>query len=189
MHGGLAADRIRQRAIERLAHRQAEKHCRDDELHVVGGDIAALVGHVDRVGRGLLAQHACRTTDCHRQIDRIGQSAVGEERAGADRAPNPGELLIDHATGTEIEVADLRVAHLPTRQADCRARGANHGVWIGCPETVPNGRFRRVDRIVVGVTAQTPAVKDQEKRWAYLVFHCVSHSAPCCWTADSELTL
>ncbi|MOA43450.1 hypothetical protein D3C78_1656080 [compost metagenome] len=47
---------------------------------------------------------------------------VLEELAVADGFGHAGEVLVHHAAGAEVHMADFRVAHLPVRQADVHAR-------------------------------------------------------------------
>ena len=70
-----------------------------------------------------LVLKAVPASELDREVDRVGERAVGEKRPGTDRASDAGELLVDHAPGAEVEVPDLGVPHLPDRKADAVARG------------------------------------------------------------------
>ena len=104
-----------------------------------------------------------------RLVGRLGQGLVGEERAGTDGATDPGELLIDHPPGTQVEVAYLGIAHLASRQADGGAGGIDQGVGKFPPEAVPDRRTGLGNGVGIRVLTVTPAVEnDQDNRFGSL---------------------
>ncbi len=62
-------------------------------------------------------------------LDRLHQRRIGEEGAIVDGGGDAGELLQHTLARAEVEVADLRVAHLAFWQADCRTGRGEPGVW------------------------------------------------------------
>ena len=82
-----------------------------------------------RVDLALVAVHATgrkqaedmhRPARSHRRVHGAGEREVGKEGAGADGTADAGELLVHHTAGTEVEVTNLRVAHLAAGKPDCR---------------------------------------------------------------------
>ena len=59
-----------------------------------------------------------------------GEHGVAEKVTVLDALADAGEVLIDDAAGADIEMADLRIAHLPFGQPDIRAAGAQAGGGI-----------------------------------------------------------
>ena len=53
------------------------------------------------------------------------ERGVLEEGPVGDRVVDAQQVLLDHGAGAEVEMADLRVAHLPVGQADRSARGSS----------------------------------------------------------------
>ena len=60
-------------------------------------------------------------------------------------------------------MADLRVPHLPVREADRLARGRERRVWERAPELVEDGRLGEVDRVAGTRRGEAPAVQDDER--------------------------
>ena len=67
------------------------------------------------------------------QRRRLGEAAVG------DRVADAHQLLLHHAAGADVHVADLGVAHLAVGQADVAAGGVQEGVRAGLPQLVKVG--------------------------------------------------
>ena len=57
-------------------------------------------------------------------VQGVDKDRIGEEAAVVNATADSGQLLVYDPTRTDIEVPDFRVAHLPIRQADVEARGA-----------------------------------------------------------------
>ena len=74
---------------------------------------------------------------------RRAQRGVAEEAAVLDRLVDADEILLHDSAGAEVEVADLRVAHLALRQADCGTGRIELGVRIGRPQVVEDRRIRQ----------------------------------------------
>ena len=56
--------------------------------------------------------------------------------AVANRFGNAGKLLVNNAAGTNVGVPNLTVSHLPVRQSNIHAGGANFGGRAGGKNTV-----------------------------------------------------
>src|SRR5215468_7006902 len=67
-----------------------------------------------------------------------------EERAVLDRLVHAHEVLEQDPAGADRQVAYLRVAHLPGRQADCLPRRVERRVRVRAPEPV---EVRRVCKL------------------------------------------
>ena len=61
---------------------------------------------------GQQAQQMERGAGGHRRVHRGAQDGILRERPVGHAAVDAREVLIDHAAGTQIEVADLGVTHL-----------------------------------------------------------------------------
>ena len=95
-------------------------------------------------------------------FERCLDLGVLQDRIVAAGAVDLHQILVDHAAGADIEVPDLRVAHLAVGQADVLAVGAQLGMGI----------FRRHGRDIFGmdgrndiglvVAAVAPAVEDHQ---------------------------
>ena len=64
--------------------------------------------------------------------------------------------------GTDVQVADLGIAHLPLGQADVAALGVDQGVRRGLQQGVPVRQVGLGERVVGGLLAVAPAVEDQQ---------------------------
>lgn len=65
--------------------------------------------------------------------DELGQRRGPGDAAVSDGVADPHQLLVHHAPGADIHVPDFGVAHLPIRQPDIAAGGAQEGVRAGLP--------------------------------------------------------
>jgi hypothetical protein len=72
---------------------------------------------------------------------------VLEELAVADRFGHASEVLIHHAAGAEVHVADFGVAHLAVRQADVHAAARDQAVRRGGPQAVEHGLLGGIDGV------------------------------------------
>ena len=95
-------------------------------------------------------------------FERCLDLGVLQDRIVAAGAVDLHQILVDHAAGADIEVPDLRIAHLAVGQSDVLAVGAQLGMGI----------FRRHGRDIFGmdgrndiglvVAAVAPAVEDHQ---------------------------
>ena len=96
------------------------------------------------------------------------QRCIASQFAIADRLVDAGEVLVNDASGTQVEVAHLAVAHLPGWQAHVLAAGAHGTHRIGGVEVVVEGcageksRVAVLHRLRAASGVNTPAVADNE---------------------------
>jgi len=85
-----------------------------------------------------------------------------EERPVGNRGVDAWQVLQHRPSGSDVEVTDLRVAHLAGRQSDGLAGGLQDGVRPTRHEATPDRRRGGADRIRVGPPADPEAVDDDE---------------------------
>ena len=102
-------------------------------VHAAVGDEAEQVDAAAGTGAGPLA--GCP------------QGLVLEEAAVGDRVVDPGQVLVDDSAGAEVEVAYLRVPHLPRGQADVTTLGGELRVRAFRPEPVEVRGLSLGDRV------------------------------------------
>ncbi len=93
--------------------------------------------------------------------DRLGQALT--ERAVGDGLVDAHQVLLDDGAGAEVEVADLRVAHLPGRQADGLAAGGQGRRVVGLPQLVEDGGVGERDGVARARLREAVAVEDDER--------------------------
>ena len=86
------------------------------------------------------------------------QHVVLKELAVTDGLGDAGQLLIDHAAGADVGVADLTVAHLAVGQAHVHAGSTDLGVGIGGKQLVQVGGACGVDGVGAGVVAAAKTI-------------------------------
>ena len=84
------------------------------------------------------------------------------ERPVGDRRVDPRQILEDRPPGAEVQVADLGVAHLTGRQADCVLGCAQCRVRPLAEERTPGRQRGRRDGIGRGICADSEPVEDDE---------------------------
>ncbi len=97
-----------------------------------------------------------------RAAERRDERLVLEEAAVRDRSVDALEVLIEHPTGADRQMPDLRVAHLSGRQADRLAGRLEPSMGVLRPEPVEHGRARQLDRVPRSRRSAAPAVEDDE---------------------------
>ncbi len=95
-------------------------------------------------------------------LQRGDQRLVAGERAVGDGVVDALEVLAHDRSRAEIEVTDLGVAHLPRRQADVLAAGAQLGVRVLGPQPVHDRRVGLRHGVALALGRQAPAVEDDE---------------------------
>ncbi len=90
------------------------------------------------------------------------QCRAFEERTIGDRRVDPRQVLEHRPARSQIQVADLGVAHLARRQPDGILRGAQDRVGPALEEPPPDGHRGCGDRIGRGVAPHAEAVEDHE---------------------------
>jgi len=99
----------------------------------------------------------------HSAVDRLEEHGVRVDGAVGDREIDPREFLIDHAAGSDVEVTDLRVAHLVFRQPHVLP-GAGHGrPGEALEEPVQGGSVRERHGVAGTRRRKAVAVHDHEQ--------------------------
>src|SRR5207253_8918928 len=88
---------------------------------------------------------------------------VRGEGAVLDRPVDAHQVLEEHATRADRQVADLRVAHLSRRQADGFPGGCYPRMRVLPPEPVEVRRVRELDGVPRTRRSATPAVEDDQR--------------------------
>ena len=121
---------------------------------------------------------------CPGVFERLDDLGIPQDRVVTAGAVDLHEVLIDHAAGADIEVTDLRIAHLTVGQADVLAVGAQlgMGIFFGHGRNVGGMDSRNDVRLVV--TAVAPAVENHKKnlvvhnRMSLILFHNIPFRTP-----------
>ncbi len=90
------------------------------------------------------------------------QDRPGEEAACRDRLADAGQVLEDRLAGPEVEVTDLRVAHLAFGQADELLGRLEGAVRPALQEAVPDRHPGLDDGVYFRLVADAEAVQDNE---------------------------
>ena len=126
---------------------------------------------------GALATPALATPALALQrIKQAVQNWIVLEAAIGDGPVNAGEVLIDHPPSAQGRVAHFRVAHLPGRQANIRARAGHQAMGPLRPEGVPAGGAGEGDGIAIRLFPMAPAVKDDKQGGCWRAWHGLSPS-------------
>ena len=72
------------------------------------------------------------------------------------------EVLIDNASGTDVEVSNLGVAHLTVRKTNVLARGLERGVSRDCVQIIKKWCWGVVDDITLTVLTDSPSVENHQ---------------------------
>ena len=75
---------------------------------------------------------------------------------------DPHQILRHHPPGTEVQVANLTVSHLPLGKPDRQAARIQKGPGKRAPQPVPNGRRCQLDRVALPLGPVAPAVQDHQ---------------------------
>ena len=88
---------------------------------------------------------------------------IFEDAAVGTGAVDLHQVLIDDASGTDIEVSHLRVAHLSVGQTHVFAAGQQLGMGVGGRELVDEGCGGLEDDVALAVRADAPSVQNDEQ--------------------------
>ncbi len=97
-----------------------------------------------------------------RGLEARAQHLVLRERAVLHGCVDAREVLADDGARPEVQVADLRVAHLPLGQPDRRPARRQLRVRVARPEVVEDRGLRERDRVPRPRLGEPPAVEDDE---------------------------
>ncbi|MNG93682.1 hypothetical protein D3C79_526570 [compost metagenome] len=107
-------------------------------------------------------------------VDRCRQRRVGEEVAVFDFFIQSGQILINDASGAQVDVADLRVAHLAIRQAHVQAGSGDQGMRLLLPQAIHHRRFGVQNGIVLLLLPMAVAVQDHQHHRLFVTRHCIN---------------
>ena len=100
-------------------------------------------------------------------IHRLQQDFILKKVSILNRLGDSGQILIDDPSGSHIEMANLRIAHLPVRKADIKPAGLTLHKRILLHQPVHHGSLCQRNRIVVFSRIQSVAVKDHQNRRSF----------------------
>src|SRR5579863_270688 len=90
------------------------------------------------------------------------QHGMREELAVLDHQVDARDVHVHDAAGTDVEMPDLAVAHLPLGQADERSTCVNQRVGILAQQAVVSGLACQSDGVGLGFGAVSPAVENDQ---------------------------
>src|SRR5438128_10811679 len=99
---------------------------------------------------------------------RVMEDMVALQFAVSHRLVNPCQVLINDSAGSEIKMADLRVAHLSFRQANILSASAQSRPWIIAMELIVKWRRRQQRRVSITLSLlaatgiHAPAARNHE---------------------------
>ena len=121
------------------------------------------------VGNESEKMHRCTLLD--RTAKNPSQRFIFEELPDFNGPVDPGEILVDDATGADIEMPHLGVAHLPLRQSYRAIVGNQGGGGLSCLPTVHVGRSGKMDRVALPRLPNPPAIENGQQYRRDLLHH------------------
>ena len=97
-----------------------------------------------------------------RILHRVEQHWMREEFAVLDHQVDARDSMMHDAPGSNIQMADFAVPHLPLGQPDKRPAGVNQSVRILAQQPVIGRLARERDGVGLGFGAVSPAVENDE---------------------------
>ncbi len=139
------------------------------QVDLLGAALEGQFGHGDQVvlvavyaAVGQQAEDVYGLVGGHGLVHGRANGRVLEELTVTDGLGHPGEVLIHHATGTEVHVADFGVAHLPVRQTDIHARTRDQAVGHAGAQAVQDWLLGRIDGVGFVAFAVTEAIQNHQ---------------------------
>ncbi len=130
-------------------------------LALAAGELEQRPQVVD-VGVDAAVRDEAHQVDIGAAAERRDERLVLEERTACDRAVDAHQVLVEHSSRADREVADLGVAHLAGREPDRLAGGLDRRVRAALPEPVEHRRIGQRDRVPRARRGAAPAVEDHE---------------------------
>ena len=106
-------------------------------------------------------------------VYRCQQVRIAEEVAGFDVVIDARNILAHDPPGTDVQVADFRVAELVLRQADMLLGRINGCEWIFFYQRIPVGFVRMQNGIVISFGAVTKSIQNNQNYWLCGVHICL----------------
>ena len=125
----------------------------------------------------IVAVHAAIADQAHQmnalsgflgRVHGMNQRCLFKERPVLNVLGDTGQLLIDDTARTDVEVADLAVAHLAIGQTHVHTACTQFGVRIAGHERVQPRRALLIDRIALMSGVDAEAVHDDKGRHGFL---------------------
>ena len=132
---------------------------------ILVGDVAESEEVLQRAVHAAVAGEAhevyatARLLSAGESSDHLG---VLHDGAVGDGAIDFHEVLIDHASGANVQVAHLTVAHLSVGQSDVLSAGHKLGVGVFGTKQVPIGSLGEENRVAAGWRRYAPPVQNHE---------------------------
>ena len=93
------------------------------------------------------------------------EGRIGVEASVGDGRRDAYKILHHHASGAEIQVSDLAVAHLPFGQADAKSGSFEQRARAAAPERIPGRGVGECDCVAVSFGAVAPSIEYDERDW------------------------
>ncbi len=100
-----------------------------------------------------------------RSIDGLAQCGILEEVTVTDLFGDASQLLVDHATGTDVDVTNFGVPHLTVRQAYIHAGSGDQSIGIVGTQGVEIRSLGRSDGVEFFLGAVAPTIHDDQCQW------------------------
>ena len=94
--------------------------------------------------------------------ERTHDFGIFEDALVGDRAVDFHEVLVEHATGADVEVSHFRVTHLSVGQSHILTTRLELRIWICFQQIVPVGGWSFKDDVALGVVANAPAIENHQ---------------------------
>jgi hypothetical protein len=96
--------------------------------------------------------------------ERLSQNRVIGELISVHCLVDLREILDYHRSRPEVQMADLRIAHLALGQSDGATASSQGRVRVGRPQVVEHGRLGKGDGVTRSWRGDPPTVQDHERR-------------------------
>src|SRR3954464_4342531 len=93
------------------------------------------------------------------------QGLVAEEVAFLDHEIDLGDVHVNDAPGTDVQMADFTVTHLPLGETYVASAGVNEGVGEIAQHGIVKGFARERDGIGLGGGSVAPTIENHEDKW------------------------
>ncbi len=99
-------------------------------------------------------------------VNRLGEVVINIQVTVFNRLADTGKVLINDTSGTNIHMANFRVAHLTFGEPHVKAIGVNEGVRAAFPQFIHCRRMGSGHRIMVALGVVAVAVENNQRHGA-----------------------